>query len=221
VAAVLLSWSSGKDSAWALQVLRREGAEVAALLTTFDAATARVPLQEVPLELVRRQAQAVGLPLWTVALPQPCPNAEYERSMRRVLQRAAAEGVSEVAFGDLYLEDIRHYRQEMMRPTRLSARFPLWCRPDETARLAEEMIAAGVEATVSCVDRALVDPGLAGRRFDLQLLAQLPPGVDPLGERGEFHTFCHWAPGFSRRVDARVTGFEAGNGRRWALLSAT
>lgn len=218
---MLLSWSSGKDSAWALQVLRREGAEVAALLTTFDAATGRVPLQEVPLELVRRQARAVGLPLWTVALPHPCPNAEYERRMRRVLQRAAEQGVSEVAFGDLYLEDIRRYRQEMMQPTGLSTRFPLWRRPQETSRLAEEMIAAGVEATVSCVDTGLVDGALAGRRFDRQLLAQLPVGVDPLGERGEFHTFCHWAPGFSHPVDARVTGFEAGNSRRWALLSAT
>ena len=162
---VLLSWSSGKDSAWALHVLRqRADVRVTALFTTFNSAADRVAMHAVRRSLVQAQAEAAGLPLWTVELPWPCTNLEYEELIQPVFKRAAEEGINAVAFGDLFLEDVRAYREQQLVGTRLKALFPLWRLP--TAALAQEMIAAGVRAKITCVDPAKLDRSFAGRDFD-------------------------------------------------------
>jgi uncharacterized protein (TIGR00290 family) len=192
---VLLSWSSGKDSAWALHVLRQDRRlTVAALLTTFNAEADRAAMHAVRRELVEAQAAAVGLPLWQVGIPSPCPNETYEERMRDVVTRAAADGFSHVAFGDLFLEDVRRYREDRLAGTGLAPLFPLWGRP--TDALAREMVESGLEAVLTCVDPRQLDRSFAGRRFDAELIAALPPGVDPCGERGEFHTLCYAGPMF-------------------------
>jgi len=192
---ILLSWSSGKDSAWALHVLRqRPGASIGALLTTVNSDADRVAMHAVRRTLVEAQAAAAGLPLWQVAIPSPCPNEVYEARMRNAMARARAEGFTHVAFGDLFLEDVRRYREERLAGTGLAPLFPLWGRP--TAPLAREMLAGGLEATLTCVDPRQLDPSFAGRAYDARLLADLPAAVDPCGERGEFHTFCSAGPMF-------------------------
>jgi len=197
---VLLSWSSGKDSAWTLHVLRqRADVEVTALLTTFNAAADRVAMHAVRRDLVHAQAERTHLPLWEVELPWPCSNEEYESRMRAVCDRAVANGIEAVAFGDLFLEDIRAYRERQLAGTGLEPLFPIWRLP--TAALAREMIDAGVKARISCVDPARVPRSLAGRDFDSTLLAELPPTADPCGENGEFHTFVYDAPVFDRPID--------------------
>lgn len=199
---IALCWSSGKDSAWALHVLRQQGGvEVAALITTFNGAADRVAMHAVRRRLVAAQAERVGVPLWAVDLPSPCSNAEYEAIMRGVCERAAAEGISAMAFGDLFLQDIREYREAQLRGSGLEALFPLWGLP--TADLAAEMIRSGVKARVTCVDLRQLDRGFAGREFDAAFLAGLPPTVDPCGENGEFHTFVYDAPVFSSAVEVR------------------
>lgn len=204
-AKALLSWSSGKDSAWALHVLRRRGeVEVVGLVTTLNEAFGRVAMHGVRAELVQAQAAAAGLPLWPVPLPWPCSNTEYEARMRAVIERASAAGVTAFAFGDLFLADIRAYRERQLAGTGIEPLFPVWGTPTDTPALAHEMIAAGVRATLTCVDPSHLPPAFAGREFDLGLLADLPPGVDPCGERGEFHTFCHAGPAFDRPVPIRV-----------------
>jgi uncharacterized protein (TIGR00290 family) len=196
---VLLSWSSGKDSAWALHALRQDPAvSVGALLTTFNEAADRVAMHAVRRSLVEAQAAAAGLPLWQIPIPSPCPNQIYEARMRDAMARAKADGFTHVAFGDLFLEDVRQYRESRMAGTGLDPLFPLWGIP--TARLAREMIAAGVAATLTCVDPRQLDRRFAGRRYDAALVAELPAAVDPCGERGEFHTFCHAGPMFSRAI---------------------
>lgn len=196
----LLSWSSGKDSAWALHVLRHEArGSVAALLTTLNDAADRVAMHAVRRSLVERQAEAVGLPLWAIRIPSPCPNEVYEAAMTDAMARARAEGFTHVAFGDLFLQDVRRYREERLAGTGLAALFPLWNRP--TDALAREMIRAGVRATITCVDPRQLDRRFAGRAFDSSLLDELPEGIDPCGERGEFHTFCHAGPMFDRSLD--------------------
>jgi len=198
----LLAWSSGKDSAWSLHVLRAAGeVEVVGLLTTINEAADRVAMHAVRSELLRAQAAAAGLPLWPVPIPWPCSNDAYEAAMAAALQRARGEGVEAVAFGDLFLEDIRRYREDRMAPTGLKPLFPLWGRP--TAPLAREMIAGGLRARLTCVDPRSLDAGFAGRDFDAALLADLPATVDPCGERGEFHTFAYDGPMFSRPVPIR------------------
>lgn len=193
----LLSWSSGKDSAWALHVLRQRGeVEVVGLVTTFNEAFGRVAMHGVRAELVHAQARAAKLPLWSVLLPWPCTNAVYEERMQAIFQRARAEGIAAMAFGDLYLEDIRAYRERQLSGTALAPIFPLWGTPADTPRLARTMLAAGLRATVTCVDAKQLAPRFAGRAFDQSLLADLPASVDPCGERGEFHTFCHAGPMF-------------------------
>jgi uncharacterized protein (TIGR00290 family) len=195
----LLSWSSGKDSAWALHVLRRSGEyEVVELLTTFNAAFDRVAMHGVRRVLVERQAQAAGLPLWTVPLPWPCSNDQYEALMARACHEASERGVEYVAFGDLFLEDVRAYRERQLAGTGLTPVFPLWRTP--TDELARQMIAAGLKATLTCVDMKQVDARFAGRHFDAQLLAELPAGIDACGENGEFHSFAHAGPMFSERI---------------------
>jgi uncharacterized protein (TIGR00290 family) len=200
---VVLSWSSGKDSAYALHSLRRGGRyEVVGLLTTVGEAFDRVSIHGVRAELLERQAASVGLPVERVPIPYPCPNEEYERRMASVLERLRSRGVFHVAFGDLFLEDLRAYREERLRSVGMEAIFPLWGR--ETAALAREMIEAGVRARLSCVDLQQLDRSFAGRSFDPALLRDLPAAVDPCGERGEFHTFVSDAPGFRSPVPVRV-----------------
>lgn len=202
---VLLSWSSGKDSAWTLHVLRQQpDVELVGLLTTFNEAVDRVAMHAVRRELAERQAAATGLPLWSVPLPSPCSNEEYEARMRALITRAEAAGVTQVAFGDLYLEDVRAYRVRMMAGTGIEPVFPIWCAPDQTPALARRMIDAGLRAMLTCVDPRQLDPRFVGRSFDAELLAELPAGVDPCGERGEFHSFCHAGPMFEAPIPVRL-----------------
>lgn len=201
---VLISWSSGKDSAWTLHRLRGEPqTQLVGLLTTFNAAVDRVAMHAVRRDLVERQAAAVGLPLWPVDLPWPCSNADYETRMGALVDRARAAGVTHVAFGDLFLEDIRAYRERMLTGTGIEPLFPLWRTQAETRELAEEMIGVGLRATLTCVDPAQLDARFLGRTFDLDLLADLPASVDPLGERGEFHSFCWRGPMFTSPIPVR------------------
>ncbi|MGC2661292.1 MAG: ATP-binding protein [Bryobacteraceae bacterium] len=201
---VLLSWSSGKDSAWALHLLRQmPGVEIVALLTTFNASANRVAMHAVRRELVEAQAERTSLPLWAVELPWPCSNAVYEELMRGVFDRAMGERVDAIAFGDLFLQDIRDYREAQCRDTGITPIFPVWHLP--TDALALEMIQAGVKAKVTCVDPRKLDRSFAGCEFDGQLLRSLPPSIDPCGENGEFHTFVYESPVFSRPI-AIATG---------------
>src|ERR1017187_5028210 len=200
---ILLSWSGGKDSAWALLLLRQQPQyEVVALLTTINEKFRRVAIHGFREELLDQQAESIGLPLWKVDLPFPCSNADYESRMAQVCARAVAEGLHGIAFGDLFLEDIRAYRIEKLAGTGLEPIFPVWT-PDlgiSTADLASQMIAAGLRAHLTCIDPRHLSPSFAGRTFHAQLLAALPAGVDPCGERGEFHTFAFAGPIFSRTI---------------------
>jgi uncharacterized protein (TIGR00290 family) len=200
---VLLSWSSGKDSAWALHLLRQQPeVQVIALLTTFNSAADRVAMHAVRRALVEAQAERTGLPLWAVDLPWPCSNLEYEERMRAVCQRATTEGITAIAFGDLFLQDIRDYRVRQLQGSGLEPLFPVWQIP--TQQLGREMIAAGVKAKITCVDPSRLAKSFAGRDYDLSLLQELPPEIDPCGENGEFHTFVSDAPVFSRPIAVRA-----------------
>jgi len=200
---ILLAWSSGKDSAWALHRLRQSGDyEVAGLLTTFNEAFERVAMHAVRRKLVDQQAAEAGLPLWPVDLPWPCSNEEYERRMAAACARAVAQGIAGVAFGDLFLEDVRAYRERQLAPTGLKPLFPLWRIP--TGQLLREMIAGGQRAVITCVDPTKLDRGFAGREIDVQFLRELPGGVDPCGENGEFHSFVFAGPEFARPLDIVV-----------------
>jgi len=196
---ILLSWSSGKDSAWALHVLRRLGEhEVVGLVTTINAAFDRVAMHSTRRVLVEQQASAAGLPLKIVDLPWPCSNADYERIMKTVYDDAVAQGITGFAFGDLFLFDIRAYRQRQLENAGLEPIFPLWQLP--TAELAREMIGAGLRAKLVCVDPAKLAREFAGRDFDQELLSDLPRDVDPCGENGEFHSFVYAGPMFQRAI---------------------
>jgi len=200
---VLLSWSSGKDSAWTLHLLQQQpDVRVAALVTTFNSAANRVAMHAVRRSLVEAQAQRVGVPLWAVDLPWPCSNLEYEERMRAVCQRASAEDITAVAFGDLFLQDIRDYRMQQLQGTGLEALFPVWQIP--TAQLARDMIAADLKAKLTCVDPAKLKKTFAGRDYDLRLLDELPSAIDPCGENGEFHTFVYSAPVFSSPISVQT-----------------
>ncbi len=196
---IWLSWSSGKDSAWTLHVLRQQGEyEITGLITTINTAFDRVAMHGTRRELVEMQAEAAGIPLIKAPLPWPCSNADYECAMKKVCNQALAAGVSAIAFGDLFLADIRAYREQQLKGTGLEPLFPLWLIP--TDQLAREMIAGGLRAKLVCVDPKQLDPKFTGRDFDLELLSQLPPGVDPCGENGEFHSFVYAGPMFSRQL---------------------
>jgi len=195
----LMAWSSGKDSAWALHVLRQRGdVEVVGLLTTINAAADRVAMHAVRSELLRAQADAVGLPLWPVPIPSPCSNEEYEAAMAAAVGRAREAGIGAMAFGDLFLEDVRRYREDNLRGSGIEPLFPIWGTPTDT--LSVRMLAAGLRARLTCVDPRKLDARFAGREYDGTLLAELPPSVDPCGENGEFHTFAYDGPMFARPV---------------------
>jgi uncharacterized protein (TIGR00290 family) len=199
----LLSWSSGKDSAWTLQVLRQQREyEVAGLVTTINESFDRVAMHAVRTALLEAQAAAAGVPLWKVPIPYPCSNEHYATAMSGMVQRARDEGIAAFAFGDLFLQDIRRYREQQLAGSGLRLLFPLWLRP--TDALAREMIAGGVRAVLTCVDPKQLPASFAGRDFDLELLGDLPPGVDACGENGEFHTFAYAGPMFRQRIDVAV-----------------
>jgi uncharacterized protein (TIGR00290 family) len=197
----LVSWSSGKDSAWMVHVLRRRAdVDIGALLTTVNEAAQRVAMHAVRIDLLQAQAAALGVPLWTVPIPSPCPNDVYEAAMSAAVARAVRERFTHVAFADLFLEDIRRYREERLAGTGLTPMFPLFGGAAATPPLAREMIDAGLRARITCVDPRQLDRRFAGRDFDSSLIEELPPSVDPCGERGEFHTFAYDGPMFSRAI---------------------
>lgn len=195
----LIAWSSGKDSAWALHEARRGGDyDIVGALTTVTDSFSRVSMHGVREELLAAQLAAAGLPSITVRIPYPCPNEIYEREMAKAMERAKADGVTHVIFGDLFLADLRAWREEKLKSIGMTAVFPLWLRPTDT--LAREMIAGGLEAHLAVVDMAKLQPSFAGRLFDEALLTDLPEGIDPCGENGEFHSFVAAGPMFARRI---------------------
>ena len=195
----VLSWSSGKDCAFALLEARRLGlAEVVAVLTTTNEALDRVAMHGTRATLLARQVAALGLPLIEVPLPWPCSNDDYALRMTVAMDRVRATGATAMVFGDLFLQDVRAYREAQLAPLGIAALFPLWGRP--TGPLAREMIAAGIEARLVTVDPKHLDPSFCGRAFDAGLLADLPPGVDPCGENGEFHTAVTAGPMFAAPI---------------------
>ncbi|MFY9908415.1 MAG: ATP-binding protein [Candidatus Sulfotelmatobacter sp.] len=200
---ILLSWSSGKDSAWALHVLRQNREyEISGLLTTFNEVANRVAMHAVRRELVERQADAAGLPLWAVPLPWPCSNQQYESLMAQTCAKAICEKIEGVAFGDLFLEDVRAYREKQLKGAGLKPIFPIWQTP--THELARQMIAAGVKAKLTCIDTTKLDRSFAGCEFDEALLSALPADVDPCGERGEFHSFAYAGPMLNKELPVTV-----------------
>ena len=205
---VLLSWSGGKDSALALYELERAGeCEIAALLTTVTDATGRIGMHAVRRELIAQQAKSLRLPLRELMVPPFPANDVYEAAMRGVLEEFAASGVRRVAFGDLFLEDIRTYREGMLAGLGLQGLYPVWGR--DTSMLVREFLEIGFRAVLVCVDVEVLDASFAGRELDRALLAELPEGVDPCGENGEFHTFVFDGPGFRAPI-----AFERGHVRR-------
>ena len=198
-----MSWSSGKDSALALQRARDElRIDVVGLLTTVNAAADRVAMHAVRRVLLEAQAARLGLPLQVVEIPSPCPNDVYEARMAAAMSAAVASGVGRVVFGDIFLEDVRAYREAALRGSGVTPTFPLWSWP--TRELARHIIDVGIRAVVTCVDSRQMSPGLVGRAYDAQFLEELPEEVDPCGERGEFHTFVWDGPGFSAPIDVKV-----------------
>ena len=195
----LISWSSGKDSAWLVHVLRsRSDIEIGALMTTINEPAQRVAMHAVRVELLEAQAAALRLPLWKIPIPSPCPNEAYERAMAATVARAVDEGFTHVAFGDLFLADVRRYREERLAGTGLTPLFPLFGA--DTAALAREMIDGGLRARITCLNPKVLDRSFAGREFDSSLLAELPPEIDPCGERGEFHTCSYGGPMFEHAL---------------------
>lgn len=198
-----LSWSSGKDSAWALHKMRRRGdVEITALFTTINSAFHRVAMHAVRESLLEAQAAAARLPLIKIPIPSPCPNEVYESAMSEAMAQAKERGVTHIIFGDLFLEDIRKYREENLAKCGLTPIFPLWLK--DTHNLANEMIAAGLRANLACVEPKKLARSFAGRAFDAELLSALPASVDPCGENGEFHTFVHAGPMFSGPIPVQL-----------------
>jgi diphthamide synthase (EF-2-diphthine--ammonia ligase) len=215
----LIAWSSGKDSAWALHEARRAGEfEIVGALTTVTDSFARVSMHGVREELVRAQLDAAGLPATVVRIPYPCPNDVYEREMMAAIADAKARGVTPMIFGDLFLEDIRAYREKQLAGTEITPVFPLWLKP--TDALARDMIDGGVEAHLAVVDLQKLPAAFAGRRFDASLLDDLPAGADPCGENGEFHSFVSAGPMLTRRIPVAVGATVERDGFAFADLLA-
>jgi uncharacterized protein (TIGR00290 family) len=199
----LLSWSSGKDSAWSLHLLRQQNEyEIVGLLTTFSQQANRVAMHAVRRSLVEAQAKAAGIPLWNVELPWPCSNADYECIMKDQCKDAVQAGIECIAFGDLFLTDIRAYREKQLENSGLQPLFPVWGMP--TWELARSMIKSGLRAKLTCVDPKLLAPEFAGREFDERLLSEFSPEIDPCGENGEFHTFVYAGPMFQHDLSIEV-----------------
>lgn len=198
---IWLWWSSGKDSAWALLRLGRHQRSVTRLVTTVNESFDRVAMHAVRRDLLRRQAERAGLELHILPIPHPCSNAQYEARVSELLEEASDDGVEAMAFGDLFLEDVRRYRESLLQGSGIEALFPLW--GEDTAALSGEMIAGGLEAVVTCIDPKRLPRELAGRRYDDRFLADLPEGVDPCGENGEFHTFATGGPMFTHSIEVR------------------
>lgn len=213
----LVSWSSGKDCAYALHVARQtRELEVIGLLTTFAEDEQRVSMHGVRRALVEKQARSLALPLYAIELPNPCPNPIYAQRMGAFVEQIRREGVERVVFGDLFLEDVRDYRERQLAGTDIEPEFPLWGR--DTRTLASEMLSAGIVATLACVDTRKLPRELAGRRWDSFLLRELPEGVDPCGEHGEFHTFVSDGPGFSEAIGFAPGTVEEHDGFAYADL---
>jgi uncharacterized protein (TIGR00290 family) len=199
---VLLAWSSGKDSAWALQRLRADSeVQVVGLFTTVHDATDRVAVHGVPRPLLREQAASAGLALHELPIPRPCPNAVYERELGRFVEQAKHDGVQALAFGDLFLEEIRRYREQQFAASRVELLFPLWGLP--TKELAEEMTGSGLRAWITAVDASRAPREWAGRCYDAQFVSRIPASIDPCGENGEFHSFAFEGPMFARPIRAQ------------------
>jgi uncharacterized protein (TIGR00290 family) len=214
----LVSWSSGKDSAWMLHVLKQDPSiEIGGLLTTMNEQFDRVAMHAVRRILVSAQADAAGVPLRTVPLPWPCTNEEYETRMRSAVAAAVAEGFTHVAFGDLFLEDVRRYREEKLAGSGLTPLFPIWGIP--TDELAVQMVEGGLRSVLTCVNPKHLDRSFAGRQFDRTLLSDLPREVDKCGERGEFHSFAWDGPMFSHPVSVQVGEIVDRDGYVFADLS--
>ncbi len=203
-APVLVSWSTGKDSAWALHVLRREGSEIRGLFTTVTRAFGRVSIHSTPEWVLERQAAMLGLPLYKIPIPYPCSNAQYESAVARFLDEVRSLppglGARHLAFGDLFLEDIRRYREHQFKGTGFVPLFPVW--GSDTLALARQMLASGLRAIVTAVNPSVLNPEFAGRWYDETFLADLPEGTDPLGENGEFHTCVVAGPMFAAAIPA-------------------
>jgi uncharacterized protein (TIGR00290 family) len=199
----LIAWSSGKDSAWALHLARQSGDyDIVGALTTVNDRFGRVSVHGLRNELLLAQVEAAGLEPVLVHIPYPCTNAIYEAAMAAEVAAAKNRGVTHIIFGDLFMQDIRAYREEKLAGTGVTPVFPVWLKP--TDQLAEQMIDSGVEAYLTTVDLKKLPPALAGRRFDRELLRDFRPGVDPCGENGEFHSFVSAGPMLSRRIPVRV-----------------
>jgi uncharacterized protein (TIGR00290 family) len=195
----IVSWSTGKDSAFALQTVRLQGeVEIVGLLTTVSSAFDRVSMHGVREELLDRQIDALGLQCYKVRIPSPCPNEVYEREMAQAIQGFRRSGVTHIIFGDLFLQDIRAYREARLAEVGIQGLFPLWMR--NTHLLSREMLSAGMRATLTCVDPRQLDASFAGKKFDAALLDLLPESVDPCGENGEFHTFVEAGPMFCKPI---------------------
>jgi uncharacterized protein (TIGR00290 family) len=201
---ILISWSTGKDSAWMLHQINQQYPQAAAgLLTTTNQAFDRVAMHAVRRELLEAQAAAAGLPLHVVPLPWPCSNEQYESIMSAAVAGFLADGFTHVAFGDLFLEDVRRYREERLAGSGLEPLFPIW-KTKPTAELAQDMITAGLQARLTCIDPRKLDRSFAGRSFDQQLLNDLPAGADPCGENGEFHSFACGGPMFTKAINVKT-----------------
>jgi uncharacterized protein (TIGR00290 family) len=200
---VMVAWSSGKDSAWTLHVLRRDPEnEIAGLFTTVNEGVARVAVHAVRTTLLEAQARAAGVPLHQIPIPHPCPNTVYEAAIAQFVAQAKNQGVTHLAFGDLFLEDIRRYRERQFAGSGVELLFPLWATP--TRALAEEMVASGLRAWIACVDTKQAPREWVGRVFDRAFVEQVPEGIDPCGERGEFHTFAFAGPMFEAPIATQI-----------------